>query len=157
MEEKEPKARSKKKHTARNATIGGAAVLLLLLGGWFGFGNGAGLGLGQGTAVLPNESAGEATKAEQAVVEAAKETEPPQAEPSAEAESEKAPVLISVQEHKILIDGKEVTLESLEETLKSIVTDGKTVKLKDDHAIKSAYDTVVSVLEKLDIPFITGE
>lgn len=157
MEEKEPKTRSKKKHTARNATIGGAAVLLLLLGGWFGFGNGAGLGLGQGTAVLPNESAGEATKAEQTVVETAKETEPPKAEPSAEAESEKAPVLISVQEHKILIDGKEVTPESLEETLKSIVTDGKTVKLKDDHAIKAAYDTVVSVLEKLDIPFITGE
>ena len=157
MEQKEPKTRSKKKHTARNATIGGAAVLLLLLGGWFGFGNGAGLGLGQGTAVLPNESAGEAQKAEQAVVETAPETEPPQAEPSAEAESEQAPVLISVQENKILIDGEEVTLDSLEETLKSIVTDGKSVKLKDDHAIKAAYDTVVSVLEKLDIPFISGE
>lgn len=154
MEEKEPKTRSKKKHTARNATVGGAAVLLLLLGSWLGFGKG--FGLGQGTSVLPNESAGEAPKAEQAVVETVAETEAPAAEPSLEAESEEQPIVISVKESKILIDGKEVTLDSLEETLKSVVTDGRKVRLDDDHAIKAAYDTVVSILQKLDIPFTTG-
>ena len=153
-EQKKTRSNNKKRHTARNATIGGAAALLLLLGGMFGLGKG--FGLGPGASVLPNESSGDASKAEQAVVEtAAPETEQITAAPTAEAEAEQ-PIVISVQESRILIDGKEITLDSLEETLKSAVTDGRPVRLDDDHAIKAAYDTVVTVLQKLDIPFTTG-
>ena len=151
------KTRNKKKHTGRNVTIGAAAALLLLLGGYMGFGQG--LGLGSGSTLLPNESATKSDNTQQAILtnapEAAVTEVPATQEP--EAEPENNTIVVSVQESRILIDGEEVSLTSLESALKGAVTDGKQVKLQDDHAIKATYDTVVSVLQKLDIPFVTGD
>ena len=155
MEEK--KTRNKKKHTGRNVTIGATAALLLLLGGYMGFGQG--LGLGAGNTILPNESATKSDASTQAVVTSAPEpvvTEVP-ATQEPEAEPENNTIVISVSESKVLIDGEEVDLASIESALKGVVTDGKQVQLKDDHAIKATYDAVVSALQKLDIPFVTGD
>lgn len=153
-EEKKTRSKPRKGHPVRNAAIGGTAGLLLLIGGCFGLGKGMGLGPAAGLYV--NENTGEAPKAEQAIVETVapepvQETAVPTAEPE-----EVQPIIISVHESKILIDGKEITLDTLEETLKDVVTDGRPVRLEDDHGIKAAYDTVVTILQKLDIPFTTG-
>ena len=155
--EEPKKTKSKKKHTGRNVTIGAAAALLLLLGGYMGFGQG--LGLGSGNTLLPNQDASNADAAKQAIVTNVPEpvtTEVP-ATQEPEAEPENNVIVISVQESKILIDGEEVSLVSLESALKGAVTDGKQVKLQDDHAIKATYDAVVAALQKLDIPFVTGD
>lgn len=146
MEERNKK---KKKHTARNATIGTAAALLLLLGGYLGFGRGAGAGAG----ILPLEQEN-GTKPDTVITAAPVETKTE--EPSKE-NKENEKMVISVSENSVKIDGKDVELGSLENELKEVFTDGKQVTLKDDHAIKATYDVVVSCLEKLDIPFDTGD
>ena len=60
-------------------------------------------------------------------------------------------------EDELLYEGQEVTLVQLEENLLKDYKAETAVELKDDHAIKAAYDEVTALLQKLNIPFSTGK
>ena len=63
-----------------------------------------------------------------------------------------------VRPDKLLYEGKEVTLAQLEENLlKDYKSGTSTVELKDDHAIKAAYDEAAALLQKLSIPYTAGK
>ncbi len=64
---------------------------------------------------------------------------------------------VTVREDKLLYEGQEVTLAQLEENLLKDYKTETAVELKDDHAIKAAYDEVTALLQKLNIPFSTGK
>ncbi len=64
---------------------------------------------------------------------------------------------VTVKEDKLLYEGQEVNLAQLEENLLKDYKAETAVELKDDHAIKAAYDEVTALLQKLNIPFSTGK
>ena len=131
----------KRSHTGRN--VGAAAVLVaLLLGGRYGLGLGRG---GGGEGLLPDS--GNITQSETAQTAEPRETEAP-------AETGDDGVLsIVVREDKLYYEDEEISLSALEQALlRDYVKDSSAVTLTDDHAIKSAYDEVVSLLDRLGIP-----
>ncbi len=132
------------RHTGAKVTVTAAAILALLAGGHFGLGIGRG---GEGAGLLPGQQA-----PAQNTVETA-------AEPAEEAETGKddGVLAVTVQEDGILYEGKAVSLSELEAALLSDYTGEKTVTLTDDHAIKSAYDEVTALLDKLSIPYTAAE
>lgn len=131
------------KHTGAKVTVTTAAILALLAGGHFGLGIGRG---GEGAGLLPGQQA-----PAQNTVETAAEPE------EAEAGKDDGVLAVTVQEDGILYEGKAVTLSELEAALLSDYTGEKTVTLADDHAIKSAYDEVTALLDKLSIPYTAAE
>ena len=140
------------RHTGGKVTAGAVVLALLLAGGHFGLGIGReGGGLLTGQAL---ETAVETvTETAQKVEEKAAETVETIQEKAEAAESD-GTLTITVREDKLLYEGQEVTLAQLEESLlKEYKAETTTVELRDDHAIKAAYDEVNALLEKLSIPF----
>lgn len=158
------KRRSKRKRHAGRKVVGGTALLALLLaGGHFG------LGIGQAEGGLLKIEALQATK--EAVVDTV-EAAPETAETAAETlqavqeaviqeivvPQDDGILTITVRESTLLYEGREVTLAQLEEELlKDYQPDTSTVELRDDHAIKAAYDEVNALLQRLSIPYSTGK
>lgn len=156
------------RHTGSKAVIGGALLLALLAGGHFGLGIGrAGGGLltgqametAQGTVTETAEKAQEAAaEAVEQVQETAQETvEQVQETVEAVAAPQDDGVLtVTVREDKLFYEEEEVTLAQLEEDLlRDYKAGDTTVELRDDHAIKAAYDEATALLQKLNIPFTT--
>ena len=165
------KRNAKRSHgTGGKVALGAVVLALLLAGGHFGLGIGQGGGLvsGQGeqkaaqtaeeTAQADKQTAAEtAPKTEEAVQQAPEKTQEDPA-PAAEAPQDDGVLTVTVQEDKLLYEGQEVDLARLEESLlKDYKAGTTTVELRDDHAIKAAYDEVTALLQKLSIPFTPGK
>ena len=155
----ENKRSRRNRHTGGKVTAGAVILALLLAGGHFGLGIGReGGGLLTGEAL---ETAKETvTETAEQVQEKAEETvETIQEKVEEVAASQDDGVLtVTVKEDKLLYEGSEVTLAQLEESLlKDYRGDATAVELRDDHAIKAAYDEVTALLQKLNIPFTAGK
>ena len=141
----------KKSHTGRNVTITALLLAALLGGGHYGLGIGKG---GGGEGLLPES--GNSTQSETAQSQQAEESQAPETQETA-AEEAAAPeddgvLSIVVREDKLLYEGEETDLAALEQALLRDYVQGKTtVTLTDDHAIKSAYDEVTALLDRLGI------
>ena len=150
------------RHTGGKVTAGAVILALLLAGGHFGLGIGReGGGLLTGEAL---ETAKETvTETAEQVQEKAEETVETVETIQEKVEEAAAPqddgvLTVTVKEDKLLYEGSEVTLAQLEESLlKDYRGDATAVELRDDHAIKAAYDEVTALLQKLNIPFTTGK
>ena len=147
------------RHTGGKVTAGAVVLALLLAGGHFGLGIGReGGGLLTGEAL---ETAKETvTETAEQVQEKAEETVETIQEKVEEAiaPQDDGVLTVTVKEDKLLYEGSEVTLAQLEESLlKDYKGDATAVELRDDHAIKAAYDEVTALLQKLNIPFSTGK
>ena len=150
------------RHTGGKVTAGAVILALLLAGGHFGLGIGReGGGLLTGEAL---ETAKETvTETAEQVQEKAEETVETVETIQEKVEEAAAPqddgvLTVTVKEDKLLYEGAEVTLAQLEENLlKDYRGDATAVELRDDHAIKAAYDEAAALLQKLNIPFTTGK
>ena len=155
------------RHTGGKVTAGAVILALLLAGGHFGLGIGrGGGGLLTGEAMeSAKESASQAVEnTKEAVTETDRKTEEKTGETAQEkVEEGTAPqddgvLTITVQEDKLLYEGQETDMTQLEESLlRDYKGETTTVELRDDHAIKAAYDEVTALLQKLSIPFTTGK
>ena len=155
----ENKRSQRNRHTGGKVTAGAVILALLLAGGHFGLGIGR-----EGGGLL----AGEALEtAKETVTETAEQVQE-KAEETVETIQEKVEevaalqddgvLTVTVKEDKLLYEGAEVTLAQLEESLlKDYKGDATAVELRDDHAIKAAYDEVTALLQKLNIPFTAGK
>ena len=161
----------KSRHTGGKVTIGAAILALLLAGGHFGLGigrEGGGLLTGQALETAGNTAA----ETVETVGKTAAETVEKVGEKAAEAvetvqekmdeagtgSQDDGVLTITVQEDKLLYEGQEVDLAQLEECLlKDYKADATQVELKDDHAIKAAYDETTALLQKLNIPYTEGK
>ena len=148
----EPEKSKKKSHTGRNVTITALVLAALLGGGRYGLG----LGRGGGEGLLPET--GNSTQSETAQTVQAEEPAEAQEAQEPEAPAEEAPeaddgvLSIVVKEDKLYYEGEEIDLAALEQALLRDYVQGKTVvTLTDDHAIKSAYDEVAVLLDRLGI------
>ena len=158
----ENKRSQRNRHTGGKVTAGAVILALLLAGGHFGLGIGReGGGLLTGEAL---ETAKETvTETAEQVQEKAEETVETVETIQEKVEEAAAPqddgvLTVTVKEDKLLYEGSEVTLAQLEESLlKDYRGDATAVELKDDHAIKAAYDEAAALLQKLNIPFTTGK
>jgi len=154
----ENKRSQRNRHTGGKVTAGAVILALLLAGGHFGLGIGReGGGLLTGEALETTKET--VTETAEQVQEKAEETvETIQEKVEQVAASQDDGVLtVTVKEDKLLYEGQEVTLAQLEENLLKDYKAETTVELKDDHAIKAAYDEVTALLQKLNIPFSTGK
>ena len=157
-------------HTGGKVAIGAVALALLLAGGHFGLGigrEGGGVLTGQAMEQAQETVTEAAEQAQETVTEAVEQVQEKAAE-AVETVQEKAEeagaaqddgvLTVTVREDKLLYEGEEVTLVQLEEDLlRDYKADATTVELRDDHAIKAAYDEAKALLEKLNIPFSTGK
>ena len=155
----ENKRSQRNRHTGGKVTAGAVILALLLAGGHFGLGIGReGGGLLTGEAL---ETAKETvTETAEQVQEKAEETVETIQEKVEEAiaPQDDGVLTVTVKEDKLLYEGSEVTLAQLEESLlKDYKGDATAVELRDDHAIKAAYDEAAALLQKLNIPFSTGK
>lgn len=155
----ENKRSQRNRHTGGKVTAGAVILALLLAGGHFGLGIGReGGGLLTGEAL---ETAKETvTETAEQVQEKAEETVETIQEKVEEAiaPQDDGVLTVTVKEDKLLYEGAEVTLAQLEESLlKDYRGDATAVELRDDHAIKAAYDEAAALLQKLNIPFSTGK
>jgi len=157
----ESKKRSPKRNRHTGGKVAGGAVLLALLlaGGHFGLGIGR-----EGGGLLTAERVQNATQTMAENLESAKETLAETAEQVQETVTEivvprdDGVLTITVREDKLLYEGEETTLSALEQSLlQDYRAETTTVELRDDHAIKAAYDEVTALLEKLNIPFSAGK
>ena len=147
------------RHTGGKVTAGAVILALLLAGGHFGLGigrEGGGLLTGQALETA-QEKAAETVEQVQEKAQEAVETVQEKVQEVA-APQDDGVLTVTVKEDKLLYEGQEVTLAQLEENLlRDYKGDDTTVELKDDHAIKAAYDEVTALLQKLNIPFTTGK
>ena len=177
MDKKKRSAR-RKRRTGRRVAGGAVLLALLAAGGHFGLGIGraeGGLLTGEAlqaakeTVTETYESAREVVtenleSAGKAIGEPAQPVQEPTEAPTAEPVQEiVVPVddgvlTVTVREDKLLYEGREVTLSQLEEAiLKDYKAETSTVELRDDHAIKAAYDEARALLQRLSIPFCEGK
>ena len=147
--------RKKKSHTGRNVTITALLLAALLGGGRYGLGIGKG---GGGEGLLPesgNSTQSQTAQTEQAEPEAPETADAPEQEPEVTEPGETAAdavLEIAVKEDKLFYEGEETDLAALEQALLRDYVQGETaVTLTDDHAIKSAYDEVTALLDRLGI------
>ena len=77
---------------------------------------------------------------------------PTEKEEATPAATELTQLVITVQEDKILYNGKALSLAELETALLSDYKSGLTVRLVDEKAIESVYGDVSALLKKLNIP-----
>ncbi len=168
--ENSKRSSKRNRHTGGKVTAGAVILALLLAGGHFGLGIGRdGGGLLTGEALeTAKESASQAVEsAKETVTETAQKAEEKATEvvetvqekvEEAAAAQDDGVLTVTVQENKLLYEGQEVTLAQLEENLlRDYKAGDTTVELRDDHAIKAAYDEVTALLQKLSIPFTTGK
>lgn len=154
------KRSSKRNRHTGGKVAGGALILALLLaGGHFGLGigrEGGGLLTGQALETAQETLSENAEKAQEKAAEAV-ETVQEKVEEAVSPQDDGV-LTVTVREDKLLYEGEEVTLAQLEENLlRDYKGDDTTVELKDDHAIKAAYDEATALLQKLNIPFSTGK
>ena len=128
------------RHTGGKVTAGAVILALLLAGGHFGLGIGR-----EGGGLLTGQAL---ETAQEKAAETVEQVAAPQ---------DDGVLTVTVQEDKLLYEGQEVTLAQLEENLLKDYKAETAVELKDDHAIKAAYDEVTALLQKLNIPFSTGK
>ena len=133
------KKNEEKKSSHAGSKLAGAALILALLGGGAHFG----LGVGNPNGGWINPKPSEAATQEQT---------PLATQPSTEAPTQEGKLMITISENKILYQGKEVSLAQLEEALLRDYKADSKVELVDDHAIKSVYDEVTTLLQKLKVP-----
>ena len=147
------------RHTGGKVTAGAVILALLLAGGHFGLGigrEGGGLLTGQALETA-QEKAAETVEQVQEKAQEAVETVQEKVQEVA-APQDDGVLTVTVKEDKLLYEGAEVTLAQLEENLlKDYRGDATAVELRDDHAIKAAYDEAAALLQKLNIPFTTGK
>ena len=124
------------RHTGGKVTAGAVILALLLAGGHFGLGIGR-----EGGGLLTGQALETAQEKVQEVA----------------APQDDGVLTVTVKEDKLLYEGQEVTLAQLEENLLKDYKAETAVELKDNHAIKAAYDEVTALLQKLNIPFTTGK
>lgn len=132
--------REKKKGGAGGKVAGAALILALLSsGGYFGLGIGNPSG-----GLIPgfNQPQPQTTAAGEAATTGT--TVDPEAEKT---------IRITVQEGKLLYNGAEMDLKTLEEKILKDYGQDKQVVLVDDHGVKAVYDSLTTLLEKLNIPF----
>ncbi len=156
--EENKRSPKRNRHTGGKVTAGAVILALLLAGGHFGLGigrDGGGLLTGEGVQNAKETVTETAQKAEEKATEIV-ETVQEKAE-EVVAPRDDGVLTVTVKEDKLLYEGEEVTLAQLEENLLKDYKAETTVELKDDHAIKAAYDEVTALLEKLNIPFTTGK
>ena len=156
------KQRSKRsKHTGGKVAGGAVVLALLLAGGHFGLGIGR-----EGGGLLNQESVDAAAQTVSETIQGLTQSDAQTAEPVQGTVTEvvvpspedDGVLTITVQEDRLLYEGREVTISGLEESLLRDYIAGTTpVELKDDHAIKAAYDEVNALLQKLNIPFTEGK
>ena len=155
----ENKRSQRNRHTGGKVTAGAVILALLLAGGHFGLGIGReGGGLLTGEALeTAKETVTETAEQVQEKAEETVETIQEKVEEVAALQDDGV-LTVTVKEDKLLYEGAEVTLAQLEESLlKDYKGDATAVELRDDHAIKAAYDEVTALLQKLNIPFTTGK
>ena len=158
----ENKRSQRNRHTGGKVTAGAVILALLLAGGHFGLGIGReGGGLLTGEALeMAKETVTETAEQVQEKAEETVETVETIQEKVEEvaALQDDGVLTVTVKEDKLLYEGSEVTLAQLEESLlKDYRGDATAVELRDDHAIKAAYDEAAALLQKLNIPFSTGK
>ena len=142
-----------KERSGRGRAGTGAAVAVLVLAALLGGRYGLGLGGGKGGEGLLPES-GSAVQGEAAEATAAPEAAPAEAteQEASGQEADDGVLTVTVREDKLFYEDEETDLAALEEALLRDYVPGVTdVKLIDDHAIKSAYDEVTALLERLGI------
>ncbi|MBQ8781136.1 MAG: hypothetical protein IJZ72_05635 [Oscillospiraceae bacterium] len=106
-----------------------ALVLLYFFGGGLGLGFGGGLGLGEGDSVAVNATVTAEQTAEQTA-------------------SENAVIVIEINDGKIIFDGTEyATYEEFEKFFYENDFNGQQFILRDNMAVKSAYDSVKALLD----------
>ena len=135
--EERPERGRRRRGGATGIAVG--AVALLLIGG-----------VGYGTNGFRDTSAikDTASDIQSAIVSVADK-----AEQNKPAVSSRYDYVIIVSEDGISYNGKQVTLEELEELLRSDYTGKESFAVEDDYAIKSTYDEVISILTGLEIPY----
>ena len=145
------KRRAKRKRHTGGKVAGGAILLAALLaGGHFGLGIGR-----EGGGLLTGEKA---QSAKQTLVETTETAVETVTEAVQQIVVDDGVLTITVREDKLFYEGKETTLAQLEEKLlKEYKAKSTTVELKDDHAIKAAYDEVKALLQKLSLPVTEGK
>ena len=145
------------RHSGGKVAGGAVLLALLLAGGHFGLGigrDGGGLLTGEGMKNAAENVVQSAESARETVAETAEKVQETVAE--ALTPQDDGILTITVKEDRLLYEGQEATLAQLEENLlKDFRAGSSTVELKDDHAIKAAYDEVTALLQKLNIPFKT--
>ena len=167
----------KKQSVKRNKHVGGkvagsaALLALLLAGGHFGLGigrEGGGLLTGQAwqeatetiahNAQSAREVIGETVEGAKKVFDDATGRTQETVEVTVASLQDDGVLTVMVQEDKLLYEGEAVTMAQLEERLlRDFKGETTPVELRDDHAIKAAYDEVHALLQKLSIPFTTGK
>ena len=145
--EENKRSPKRNRHTGGKVTAGAVILALLLAGGHFGLGIGR-----EGGGLLTGQALETAQEKAQEAVETVQEKVQEVAAPQ-----DDGVLTVTVKEDKLLYEGQEVTLAQLEENLLKDYKAETTVELKDDHAIKAAYDEVTALLQKLNIPFSTGK
>ena len=142
------------RHTGGKVTAGAVILALLLAGGHFGLGigrEGGGLLTGQALETAQEKAAETVEQVQEKAQEAVEKVQ------EVAAPQDDGVLTVTVKEDKLLYEGQEVTLAQLEENLLKDYKAETAVELKDDHAIKAAYDEVTALLQKLNIPFTAGK
>ena len=129
----------KNNHTGSKVAAGAIIAAALFAGGRFGFG----IGTESGTGFF-NQNSDTGEDAADEKTEEAVETV---------AENEDGVIAITVKEDGIEYNGASVTLGELEAAVLKDFKDDVEIRLTDDHAIKSTYEEVTSLLDKLEIPY----
>ena len=173
MDSRKRKAR-RRRHTG-GKVVGGAVLLAVLLaGGHFGLGIGRADGgfvnsekYREGKEIVTEnaKAAKEVTseylekkagEAKEDLTEAAEKVK--QTVTEAVTPQDDGALTIVVREDKLLYEGRELTIEQLEEALlRDYKAGSSALELKDDHAIKAAYDEVKALLQKLSLPYTEGK
>lgn len=127
-----------KEKKRRGRYVAGAIVIAAMLGG---------LGLGFGTGFFRVSGAGADTENSGLPTPAQSETEAP--EPKQDLRYN-----ITVSESDIEYQGQSITPEGLRERLLTDYTGAQVYELRDNHALKSVYDSVKSLLGDIGVPYI---
>ncbi len=124
-----------KKHRARYVAAG--IIIAAMLGG---------ISLGFGTGLFRVPATGETET----------QNSPPQtpAQAPTPEPTQDLRFIITVSESDIEFEGQSITLEALREQLLESYTGVEIYELRDDHAIKSMYDSLKSLLEDIGVPYI---
>ena len=159
QEKKGPEKEMSKKNNHTAGKVAGTALLLALLGGggYFGLGvgNPDGGWLNPSPPALTQEVPDRATEATVQPTQAPTQPTTAEPQPTPTATEEAKELVITVREDRIRYQDREVTLEELEQSVLADYKEGKTVSLRDDHAIKSVYDEVVALMDRLHIALET--
>ncbi len=142
----EPTKENKKKKGGGAKTVGIVALLAAL----FGSGGYFGLGIGHPNGgVIPVNLPGTTAAPPAVTTEAPKEV----TTAAPETTTEDSILSITVKADGLVYEGRSVTLAELEKAILSDFKAGKEVELTDEHASKSDFEAVETLLKQLTIPY----